>query len=535
MRFSRIVRLHLPFRFLTISDTSDMDPFQHRPLALVILDGWGIAPPSETNAISVAHTPYYDEICSAFPMSMLYASGEAVGLPNGTPGNAEAGHLNIGSGRVAKTDILRISDAIRSGGFFENQVLKTAFETALTTNGRVHLIGMFSDSEVHSSPEVLFALLRMAKRMGLNEAFVHGILDGRDVPPRTADIYTEAFEIKMADIGIGTIASLCGRFFAMDSSDNWERTARAYTMLIHGEGERAADPRTAIRSSFLRGIADEFVAPIILENGNGGPVATIRDGDAVIFFNHRPDTIRQLVRSLAMPEPGGSPKPRINAVCMTQYDSSFGLPVAFPCVAESQTLGDVLEQAGMHTYRIGETERFQHISSFLDGGVQRSRSNERHQMVESVKDTHREFAPELRNFKVTNQLLRSIETDRSGIFLANFASPGLVAEAGNFQRTVEAIQYADTCLGGIVKKIAQTNGLLIITSSHGNCEDMSLIDGVPDRQTTTNRVPMHIVANTSRNLRLAGDGKLSDVAPTLLSLIGIPVPGEMTGRDLTSA
>ena len=508
-----------------------MDQLRNRSLALVILDGWGIAPPAEWNAISQAHTPVYNEILAQFPRTVLEASGEAVGLPKGAPGNAHSGHLNIGTGRVAKTDVHKIADGIRDGSFFENPVLESAFEAAWNTNGRVHLIGLLSDAGVHSSPETLFALLRMAKRFELKEAFVHGILDGRDVPPRTADIYVEAVEIKMADIGIGTIASLCGRHYAMDNGENWERTVRGFTMLVHGEGEHAQDARTAIRSSFLRGISDEFITPIVIENGHG--IATLRDGDTVIFFNHRPDTMRQLVRSVGMPEAGGGiAKPKLNVVCMTEYDASFGLPVAFENGTESNTLADTLAEVGIHTYRIGESERFQHITNFFDGGAARSRQTEKQMPMDSEKEADRVYAPEMRNFKVTNILLRSMDIDGSGVFIANLASPGLVAETGNFRKTVEAVQYLDTCLGGIIRKIRQLNGIAVITSSHGNCEDMHLVDGSPNRYATANGVPLHLIGNGAQQIRLAENGSLQDVAPTVLGLLGLPVPGEMTGHDL---
>lgn len=511
-----------------------MNSFSNRPLALVILDGWGIGPHRNGNAISMAHTPYYDEICARFPMTSLNASGEAVGLPNGAPGNAEAGHMNIGTGRIAKTDVLRIADAVSSGEFFENPVLKNAFETAARENRAVHLIGLMSDADVHSSPENLFALVRMAKRMGLTDVFVHCILDGRDVPPRTADIYVEALEIKLADIGIGKIASLCGRFFAMDNSDNWERTVRAFTMLVHGEGERAEDPGTAIRSSFLRGISDEFIAPIVIESEPGVPVATVCDGDVVVFFNHRPDTMRQLVRSLAMPEPGGvvSAKPRVEAVCLTEYDRSFGLPVAFRSGAETNTLTQVFAEHNIHTYRITESDRFAHITNFFDGGSVSHFSNEKHLMVPSGKQADRELEPEMRSFKITDALLRGIEGDLTGVFVVNMPSPGMVAETGNVQRAIDAVQFTDTCLGGVMRKMHQANGVAILTASHGNCEDMSGPDGEPNRHSTANPVPFHLIGNDVQNLRLRDDGSLRDIAPTILGFLGLPVPQEMTGRDL---
>ncbi|MGE3467183.1 MAG: 2,3-bisphosphoglycerate-independent phosphoglycerate mutase, partial [Pyrinomonadaceae bacterium] len=300
-----------------------------RPVALVILDGWGYAPRTEGNAIAIANTPYYDEICSKYPMTTLSASGTAVGQAEDHPGNAEVGHLNLGTGRVAQTELSKIRSAVASGEFAENPVLTRALTKAKTDGSPVHLIGMLSDADIHSSMENLFALLRMAEDFGLQEVFVHGILDGLDVSERTADIYVEALDIKMADIGVGRIATLCGRYLAMDDGGNWERTARVFTMLVHGEGERSDDAVTAIRNSFLRGISDEFIAPIVLEKEPGVPVATIKNGDLVIFFNHRAETMRQLVRSLCVPEGSSGAKPSVETVCLTEFDRSFNLPAAF--------------------------------------------------------------------------------------------------------------------------------------------------------------------------------------------------------------
>ena len=278
---------------------------KHRPLALIILDGWGYSPKREGNAVALAHTPNYDEISKKYPKTLLAASGLSVGLPPDTAGNSEVGHLNIGAGRIIQTDVAKISNAVRTGKFFENKVLKDAFKKAKAQNSAVHLIGLLSDGDVHSSSDNLFALLRLAKSEGIKNIFVHPILDGRDVAPRTADIYVEALEIKLADIGIGKIATLCGRYYAMDKDGNWERTARAYTMLVHSEGERASDAVGAIRNSFLRGISDEFIQPIILEDETGEPIASIKNDDVVVFFNHRSAEMRQLVKSLAVSAGGG--------------------------------------------------------------------------------------------------------------------------------------------------------------------------------------------------------------------------------------
>lgn len=505
----------------------------NRPLALVILDGWGVSHKTEGNAIAMAHTPFYDEICGNYPRTSLGAAGNNVGLAAGAAGNAEVGHLNIGAGRVVENDVARIEKAIKSGEFFSNPVLQPTFGHAAAAGRPLHLIGLLSDGDVHSSQETLFALLRMAKREGVKEVYVHGILDGRDVPPRTADVYVEALEIKLADIGIGRIATLCGRFFAMDSSENWERTARAYTMLVHAEGERAADPVTAIRNSFLRGISDEFIAPIVIEQDSGVPVATVGEGDVVVFFNHRPDTMRQLARSLAVPDPLSSAKPKVDAVCLTEYDRSYNLPVAFSAGTASNMLAQIFEDQRIPNFRIAESDRFAHVTNFFNGGRDAAGAYEQHLHVPSSPSANRENEPELRSFKITDRLLRGIETDPSGVFVVNLAAPDMIAETGNLERTIEAVQYVDTCLGGVLEKIRESNGIAIVTSSHGHCEDMvSTTNGEPNRFPTANDVPFHIIDGVNRNIELRSGGTLQDVAPTILGLLGIEKPAEMTGSDL---
>ncbi|HEX8636990.1 MAG TPA: 2,3-bisphosphoglycerate-independent phosphoglycerate mutase, partial [Pyrinomonadaceae bacterium] len=359
---------------------------EKRPLALVILDGWGYSPKREGNAIALAHTPFYDEIAAKYPKTNLSASGARVGLTPDSAGNSEVGHLNLGAGRIVKTEVSRIADAVKSGSFFENRALKKAFAAARTNNSAVHLIGLLSDGEVHAKPENLFALLRMAKAENAKDVFVHAILDGRDVAPRTADIYAEALEIKLAEIGVGHVASLCGRYYAMDANQNLERTARAYTMLVHAEGERAFDAVTAIRGSFLRGISDEFIAPVILEKEPGKPIATVKNGDVVIFFNHRADGMRQLVKSLAVA--GASDfavfgKPRIETVCLTEYDRGFNLPVAFRTETEANVLAQVFAERGVLNCRLTETERYPHLTYFFNGGVENEHPCEQRVLVPS--------------------------------------------------------------------------------------------------------------------------------------------------------
>ena len=509
---------------------------EKRPLALIIVDGWGISPQKEGNAIALAHTPFYDEICAKYPKTNLSAAGLRVGLAPESAGNAEVGHLNIGAGRIVKTDVSRISEAIKSGRFFDNEMLKRAFAVARTNNSAVHLIGLLSDGGTHSSPENLFALLRMAKSENLKDVFVHAILDGRDVAPRTADIYTEAVEIKMADIGVGQIASLCGRYYAMDVNQNWERTARAYTMLVHAEGERAFDAVTAIRGSFLRGIADEFIAPVVLEKAPGKPMATVKNGDVVIFFNHRADGMRQLAKSLAVPganDFAAVGKPRIETVCLTEYDRSYNLPVAFRPESETNVLGQIFAERGVLNCRVSETERYPHITYFFNGGVENEHPCEQRVLVASPKAEVYESQPEMSSFKVTDKFLRGMEAAENDVFILNLPAADLVAQTGNLEKTIEAVQFVDTCLGGILEKVRQLKGVALITSSHAGCEEMAdLLTGEPNPQPTANAVPFHFVDEQANNLSLREGGALEDIAPTILSLLGIEIPLEMTGRDL---
>ena len=504
-----------------------------RPLALIILDGWGYSPKREGNAVALAHTPNYDEISRMYPKTLLAASGLRVGLTPDTAGSSEVGHLNIGAGRIVQTDVARISNAIKTGKFFENEVLKDTLSKAKVRGSSIHLIGLLSDGDVHSSSETLFALLRLAKYEEVKDIFVHPILDGRDVPPRTADVYVEALEIKLSDIGVGKIATLCGRYYAMDKDQNWERTARAYTMLVHSEGERATDPVSAIRSSFLRGISDEFIQPIILEEA-GAPIASIKNDDVVIFFNHRPAQMRQLVKSLAVSEPNeAAVKPKIHAVCLTEYDRAFNLPIAFRQENEDNVLAKVFAENGVLNCRITETEKYAHLTYFFNGGVELEHPCERRILVASPKINGYEAQPESACFKVTDKLLRYLEAGENDVFIANLAAPDLVAHTGNLEKTIEAVQFVDTCLGGIVEKIRELDGIAIITSDHGNCEEMAdLLTGEPNSAPTANPVPFHLVDKRADCLKLRQGGALEDIAPTILGILEIEKPVEMTGRDL---
>lgn len=503
-----------------------------RPIALVILDGWGYAPRTDGNAISIAHTPNYDEICRTYPMTTLQAAGSAVGLDESDAGDAEVGHLTMGTGRIASTESGRIKDAIASGEFMSNPVLNRAFARAKAAGSAVHLIGLLSDGGVHSNLGDLFAVLRLAKAYELENVFIHCILDGVDVTERTADVYVEALEIKLADIGIGRIASMIGRFFAMDDQGKWERTARAFTMLVHAEGERVQDALTAVRNSFLRGISDEFIAPIVVESEPEKPVATIKDGDLVVFVNHRGDAMQQLVRSICVPEGNSAAKPSVETVCLVEYDRSFNLPAAFRQDPPKNTLIETLSQHEILNVKVTDASRFIHLSNYFEGGRDPEFSVE-HQVLINSRNGSGITYPEGLSFKITDQLLRAIDANPNGVFIADLSAAVVMAETGDLAKTIEAIQYLDTCLGGIRDKIERLGGHLLITSSHGNCEQMIDTDsGEPDPRSTQNPVPFHFVSPSANGTRLRDDGTLADIAPTLLSLANITKPNEMSGNDL---
>ncbi|MEP6847447.1 MAG: 2,3-bisphosphoglycerate-independent phosphoglycerate mutase [Acidobacteriota bacterium] len=507
------------------------DP-KKRPLALIILDGWGHRQNSDRNAIAVAKTPNYDDICREFPMTTLTASGPKVGLPQGAPGSPEAGHLNLGAGRVVLTDKCRIENAIESDEFFQNKVLTNAMQEARQRGATVHVAGLLSDAGIHSTSETLFALLRLAKRQSLPEVYVHCFLDGFDVPVKTADIYVEALEVKIAEIGIGKVASLCGRHFAMDSLANWERTARAYTMMVHAEGEGVPDAKTAIRNAFLRGYTDEFISPIIVERKAAVPIATVKDGDLVIFFNHRGDTMRQLAGAVAASGDDSDlpfAKPRIEVVCMTEYDSDLGLPIAFTPETNENFLSRVLANHAVANYRITESERAPHLGNLFTGRTDGTRIED--EMIGSLDASDRGSKPEMASFKIADRFLASLDNADGGVFVVNLPAPALMAETGSFENTVEAVQYVDTCLGGMIERIREAGGTAIVTASHGGSEEMAQrASGGHSYRATSNSVPFHLV--DSRKCQLRSDGALEDVAPTILGILGIEKPDEMTGTDL---
>ncbi len=506
------------------------------PLALIIIDGWGYSAEREGNAIALAQTPFYDELSEKYPHTLLEASGTRVGLPPGVMGNSEVGHLNMGAGRVIRMDVSRIDHDIKTKQFFNNEVIAAAMDTAKQRGTSLHLMGLVSDGMVHSSQEHLYELLRMAKMRGLHKVYVHCFLDGRDVPPMSAFGYVEALQVKCSEIGCGRIASLCGRYYAMDRDKRWERTERAYNLLVNVEGERAIDPVAAIKQFYGRGITDEFIEPVLLLNENGEPIATIKDGDAVIFFNFRPDRARQLTNALAVPGFGGfatQNRPNIHFVCFSLYDATFPLPIAFPQQKHRNVLAEVFAGLCVRNYRMAETEKYAHVTYFFNGGIEKEFACERRLLVPSPKIATYDLAPEMSAFKVTDKVLRAVEEGETDVFIINFANPDMVGHTGKLDKTIEAVQYVDTCLGWITKGIRQARGVSLITADHGNCEQMiDLKTGQPHTAHTTNPVPFHVIDEGSRGQKLREDCALEDVAPTMLGLLEVEQPPEMTGRDL---
>jgi len=518
-------------------------PDSKGPIALIIIDGWGYSPEREGNAIALAATPYYDELCQNYPHTLLEASGKRVGLPAGVMGNSEVGHLNIGAGRVIRMDVSRVDYEITTGQFSKNEVLVAAMDGMKQRGKALHLMGLLSDGQVHSSQQHLYALLRMAKQRGLDRVYIHCFLDGRDTPPSSAVQYLTALQKKIDEIGIGIIASIIGRYYAMDRDKRWERTQRAYDLLVSARGNRAQDPVAAVLDSYERGITDEFIEPTVLVDAAGQPVATIQDGDTFIFFNFRPDRARQLTRALAVPVFAefdvtglNTAKPSIQFVCFTTYDRTFSLPVAFSPHDHKNVLAEVWEKICVHNYRLAETEKYAHLTYFFNGGVEKEHACERRLLVPSPKISTYDLQPEMSAFKVTEKVLGGISEGGTDVFIVNFANPDMVGHTGKLDKTIEACQYVDTCLGWITKSIRQAGGITLITADHGNAEQM--IDpktGDAHTAHTTNPVPFHLIDEACRGLKLREGGALEDIGPTILGLLGNEKPPEMTGRDLREA
>lgn len=505
------------------------------PLCLIIMDGYGLGEPTEANAIAAARTPALDELFATCPHTRLKPSGEAVGLPEGQMGNSEVGHLNIGAGRVVYQELTRISKAIADGSFFENAVLLEAIDSAVAGKRAIHLMGLLSDGGVHSHQEHLYALVRLAKMRGADEVFVHCFLDGRDVPPESGRAFVEALEGYLAAERIGRIASVMGRYYAMDRDNRWERVDLAWRALVDGEGLSATSAPEAVASSYADGVTDEFVKPVVIHDTIGGdPIGSVRDGDCVVFFNFRPDRARELTRVFTDPDFSGFVRrscPAVRFVCLTEYDPDIPAPVAFPKDFPCCVLADVLAEKGLRQLHIAETEKYAHVTFFLNGGVEAPKEGEERILVPSPHVATYDLKPEMSAPEVTEALIDAIAHDRADVYIVNYANCDMVGHTGVFDAAVAAVEAVDAGVGEVVAAIRERGGSVLVTADHGNAERM--VDpesgGVFTAHTLSD-VPLIVCDDSECSLR--SGGILADVAPTVLALLGIEPPEEWTGRSL---
>ena len=495
----------------------------------MILDGWGIAPASSSNAASLAHTPNLDKYFANYPHTQLEASGLEVGLPAGQIGNSEVGHLNIGSGRIIYQSLTRISKSIADGDFFTNPVLVQVMDEVKVSGKALHLLGLLSDGGVHSHITHIIALLEMAKKHGLSKVYVHAFLDGRDVPPQSALTYVEQLEQAMATIGVGKIATVSGRYYAMDRDKRWERLAKAYATVVQGEGPKAVSATAGIEASYAEGVTDEFVIPFAIE----GVDACIEAGDGVIFANFRPDRAREITRAIIdedFPyfERPASARP-VHFACMAQYDATIAAPVAYPPEEINDTLGQVLAERGLQQLRIAETEKYAHVTFFFNGGVEEPNKNEERILIPSPKVATYDLQPEMSAEEVTQALLAELDKDKFDVVILNFANPDMVGHTGVLPAAIKAMEKVDECVGRIVEKVLSLDGSACICADHGNLEKMAEDDGEPNTAHTTNPIPFLLVSKEQHQLH---QGILADIAPTMLELLHIPQPKAMTGKSL---
>ena len=501
---------------------------RNMPALLVIMDGFGEAAASPGNAIEMADTPNLDRLFAEFPNTALDASGLAVGLPEGQMGNSEVGHLNIGAGRVVYQELTRINLAVADGSLATNPVLDAAIDAAIADGGAVHLMGLLSDGGVHSHRDHLYALVRVAAARGAQRVWIHAFLDGRDVPPKSGLGFVEDAEREFALLGAGRIATVMGRYYAMDRDNRWDRVELAWRAMVLGEGAPADSAPSAVAASYERGVTDEFVVPAVCAP------ARIEDGDVVIFFNFRPDRAREITRALVDPsfEAFERPvEPKMHFVCLTEYDPTIPAPVAFPKEFPRHVLADVLAEHGLRQLHIAETEKYAHVTFFFNGGAEEPKKGETRVLVPSPKIATYDLQPEMSEPEVASRLAEAIENAAADVYIVNFANCDMVGHTGDMQAAVHAVEAVDAGVGAVVGAVRARGGVALITADHGNAESMVDSDGsTPFTAHTLSKVPLIVVADGVRSLDTGGI--LADVAPTLLDLIGIDVPTEWTGRSL---
>lgn len=510
-----------------------------RPCVMIIRDGWGYNPnPAEDayNAVKVAKPPVDTMLMANYPHCLIRTYGEDVGLPEGTMGNSEVGHQNIGAGRIVYQDSVRITVAIRDGSFFENAVLNQAVQNALANNTKLHLFGLCSDIGVHSLLGHLYGLLELAKRKGLKKVYLHAFTDGRDSPPTSGAGYLADIEAKMAQMGVGKIASVAGRFYAMDRDKRWERVKAAYDCLTQGIGGKAPSVDAAIQASYAKGVTDEFIEPVNIVDGDGKPVALVQDGDSVIFFNFRGDRPRELTRAFVDTNFTGFTRavwPKVHYVCMTEYDATINAPVAFPPIRQMPNiLGEYISTLGLKQFRCAETEKYAHVTFFFNGGREQPFEGEQRQIVPSPKVKTYDLKPEMSAYDVCDVICQKLDSDEFDVIICNFANPDMVGHTGVLEAAVKACLAVDECVGRILDKVKQKGGCALILADHGNFEKMwDFENNMPHTAHTIGDVPM-IVFDEQFKRRAMVNGRLADVAPTFLELMGVPKPAEMTGESL---
>ena len=501
---------------------------------LMILDGFGENPNNEGNAVNLAKKPNIDKLRKICPVSHIDASGAAVGLPDGQMGNSEVGHTNIGAGRIVYQKLTKITKSIEDGDFFSIPEFTEAIENVKKNNSKLHIMGLLSDGGVHSHQRHLYGLLELAKRKGLdNNVFIHAFMDGRDTLPASGEGYIQELQEKMKEKGVGKIATLSGRYYAMDRDKRWDRVEKAYNALVKGEGVLAKDPIQAIEESYQQEIFDEFVVPTVITDANDQPLAKIENGDSVIFFNFRPDRARQLTRAIVDDKFDGFKTDRldIDFVCMTEYDDTMpNVKIAFKPEKLTNTFGEVVSNLGKKQLRIAETEKYAHVTFFFNGGREEPYPGEDRILVNSPKVATYDLQPEMSAYEVTEKVVEAINSEKYDTIVLNFANTDMVGHTGNIDAAIKAVEAVDKCVGEIVEAVQKQNGVLLITADHGNAEQM--IDyqtGEPLTSHTTNLVPLILVGMENAELK---DGRLCDLTPTMLDIMEEQKPKEMTGESL---
>ena len=499
-----------------------------KPLILMILDGFGIAP-EKGNAIKAANKPNIDKLFAENPVTQIGASGMDVGLPDGQMGNSEVGHTNMGAGRIVYQELTRITKTINEDKLKENEAIVNAMDKALENGTALHLMGLLSSGGVHSHITHLYGILELAKKKGLENVYIHTFLDGRDVPPSSAAEFMDELLAKTKEIGVGKVATVSGRYYAMDRDNNWDRVEKTYAAMVYGEGEKADCPVCAVKNSYDKGVTDEFVVPVVVDGG-----AQVKPNDSVIFFNFRPDRAREITRTFVDPEFKGFERKNgffpVNFVCMTQYDATMpNVDVAFKPQTLKNTLGEYVSNKGMTQLRIAETEKYAHVTFFFNGGVEKQYEGEDRILVKSPAVATYDLQPEMSAYEVTDKLVPAIESGKYDMIILNYANCDMVGHTGVFEAAVKAVEAVDTCVGRVVEAIKKMGGVALITADHGNADKMVDADGSPFTAHTTNPVPFCVVGY---DCQLREGGRLADIAPTMLQIMGLEQPAEMDGVSL---